>query len=304
MRTAFIQTLFQLAQENEMIFFVVGDIGFSVVEPFAERYPERFINAGVAEQNMVGMAAGLASEGYHVFIYSIANFVTLRCIEQIRNDVAYHNLPVTIVAVGGGLAYGNLGYSHHAVQDYAMMRAIPNIKVIAPGDPLETQASLKWIAAHPGPSYLRLGKAIEPKIHTIMPKVQPGHLLIIKESTRDKHLVLTTGATLRYGVEFVQQSGFEHWGLASLPIWGDMYRDSLAEQLGHYRKIITVEDHLLSGGFGSYVSETLIQKKTEGVELRSMALMSCVCGKVMRQSALEAVGGLTLEVFKDVATPD
>src|SRR5436189_6111623 len=116
MRTAFIQELIAQARLHPDIFLVVGDLGFSVVEPFREEFPDRFLNAGVAEQNMTGLAAGLASEGYRVFTYSIANFATFRCAEQIRNDIAYHHLPVTIVAVGGGLAYGNLGYSHHAVQ--------------------------------------------------------------------------------------------------------------------------------------------------------------------------------------------
>src|SRR6187431_2921481 len=117
MRNAFIEELSTLAEANDNIVLVVGDLGYSVVEPFAQRFPDRFLNAGVAEQNMTGLAAGLASEGYHVFTYSIANFPTLRCLEQIRNDVCYHVLPVTVVAVGAGLAYGNLGYSHHAVQD-------------------------------------------------------------------------------------------------------------------------------------------------------------------------------------------
>lgn len=301
MRAAFIQTLIQSAQENSRILLVVGDLGFSVVEEFAERFPERFINAGVAEQNMMGVAAGLASEGYHVFIYSIANFPTLRCIEQIRNDVAYHNMSVTVVAVGGGLAYGNLGYSHHAVQDYAMIRSIPNMKIIAPGDPHETRASVKWIAAHPGPSYLRLGKVGEPKIHSATPDVRPGRLLHVKESNSERHLVLTTGAALRYGIEFVHRSGFEQWGLASLPIWGEMYRDNLAKELSRYRKIITVEDHLLSGGFGSFISETLNLKRTEGTELRNMALKPSVCGQVMQQLALNAMGGLTFEAFQELA---
>ena len=122
MRNAFIEELVQLARVNKNIALVVGDLGYKVVEPFAEEFPDRFINAGVAEQNMTGLAAGMASEGFHVFTYSIANFPTFRCAEQIRNDIDYHNLPVTVVTVGGGLSYGNLGYSHHAVQDFGLMR--------------------------------------------------------------------------------------------------------------------------------------------------------------------------------------
>ena len=137
MRNAFIDRLEALALKNENIALVVGDLGYSVVENFARAFPDRFINAGVAEQNMAGLAAGMASEGYHVFVYSIANFPTFRCAEQFRNDIDYQGLPVTVVAVGGGLAYGAMGYSHHAVQDLALMRIMPNTLIAAPGDPVE-----------------------------------------------------------------------------------------------------------------------------------------------------------------------
>ena len=141
---------------------MVGDLGYGAVEPFMNAYPERFINAGIAEQNMLGMAAGMAMAGKHVFVYSIANFPTFRCAEQIRNDVAYHNFPVTVVSVGGGAAYGSLGYSHHAVQDYALIRSFPNMIVAAPGDPLEVQACVEYLTLNPQPSYLRLNKSGEP----------------------------------------------------------------------------------------------------------------------------------------------
>ena len=139
MRNTFIKKLTELAKNNQNIFLLVADIGFGVVEEFESKFPNRFLNVGVAEQNMTGIAAGLAAEGYHVFTYSIANFPTFRCAEQIRNDIDYHNLPVTVVSVGGGVAYGNLGYSHHAVQDYGLMRMMPNFTLAAPGDPNEVQ---------------------------------------------------------------------------------------------------------------------------------------------------------------------
>src|SRR5215217_2366321 len=151
MRTAFIEQLIEEAKADDSVFLIVGDLGFSVVEPFAELFPERFLNAGVAEQNMTGLAAGLATQGYKVFTYSIANFPTLRCLEQIRNDVCYHNLPVISVAVGGGLAYGSLGYSHHAVEDLAILRTLPNMGVVAPGDPHETRAAVKALVERGGP---------------------------------------------------------------------------------------------------------------------------------------------------------
>ncbi len=300
MRTAFINELIALAAKNPRLFLIVGDLGFSVVEPFAEKYPDRFLNAGIAEQNMTGLAAGLASEGYHVFTYSIANFPTFRCAEQIRNDIAYHELPVTVVAVGGGLAYGNLGYSHHAVQDYALMRTMPNMTLAAPGDPVETVACLDWLAENPCPSYLRLGKAGEAVVHSHRPEVTPGALVILKEPVESGLLVLTTGAALTYGAAFIEHAEFNGWGLASVPIWGEPFRSILAESLSCYRKIIVIEDHLYAGGFGAFVCETLIMKGGHYVDIRCLALDSCVCGQVMKQQALNSFGGITYDRFRQL----
>ena len=156
MRTAFIKQLVEEAAINDKIFLIVGDLGYSVVEMFAEKYPERFLNAGIAEQNMIGVAAGLAKEGYNVYVYSIGNFPTLRCMEQIRYDVAYHNLNVKIVSVGAGYAYGSLGASHHATEELGMMRTIPNMVICSPGDPVEAQVISTVSANYEGPMYLRL----------------------------------------------------------------------------------------------------------------------------------------------------
>src|SRR3972149_11388361 len=165
MRTAFIQSVSEWAAQDERIWLLVGDLGYSVVESFAERFPHRFVNMGIAEQNMIGVAAGLALSGKVVFVYSIANFPVMRCLEQIRNDVCYHNLSVTVVAVGGGVAYGTAGYTHYAVEDLAVMRAMPNMRVLTPGDPVEVRWATRSIPAHPGPCYLRLGKGGEAVVH-------------------------------------------------------------------------------------------------------------------------------------------
>jgi len=141
MRDAFIRTLLDVAARDPRVMLVTGDLGFNVLEPFAERFPEQFLNAGVAEQNMTGVAAGLALSGHVVFTYSIANFPTLRCLEQIRNDVCIHGANVVVVAVGGGLAYGNLGATHHGTEDLAIMSALPAMTVFAPGDPIECPSS-------------------------------------------------------------------------------------------------------------------------------------------------------------------
>ena len=295
MRNAFIDELVQLATQHDHIALVVGDLGFSVVEPFADRFPDRFINAGVAEQNMTGLAAGMASEGYHVFTYSIANFPTFRCAEQIRNDVDYHQLAVTVVAVGGGLAYGALGYSHHAVQDYALMRTLPNMLIAAPGDPMEVRACMRYLVAHPQPSYLRLGKAGEPNFHTSVPEVGPGKWLKIADGRPDsspRRTLLSTGATLGIAMEWQNASEFQHHSVHSMPLWSMASKGIQADTTRCFEEVVTVEDHLLDGGFGSWMLEAVNLASPSAVRVSPHALSERVCGTVGSQQTLNAMGGL------------
>lgn len=293
MRTAFIDELVTLAGERDNIALVVGDLGFSVIEPFADRFPDRFINAGIAEQNMTGLASGMASEGYHVFTYSIANFPTFRCAEQIRNDVDYHKLPVTVVAVGGGLSYGALGYSHHAVQDYALIRTMPNMLIAAPGDPMEVRACLRYLVSNPGPSYLRLGKAGEPCYHASPPDIAPGRWLKVVEGESDnRHCLLTTGATLDLAMQWSQSGEYTGTTVCSLPLWGMGAKPSQPDQVVKYEKVVTVEDHLQDAGFGSWLMEAACCKSGLVGKIHNRALDSRVCGMVGSQKTLNAAGGL------------
>lgn len=294
MRNAFIQELVDLARVHPQIALVVGDLGYSVIEPFADEFPHRFINAGVAEQNMTGLAAGMASEGYHVFTYSIANFPTFRCAEQIRNDVAYQNLPVTVVAVGGGLSYGALGYSHHAVQDYALLRSMPNMLIAAPGDPLEARACLRYLVANPQPSYLRLGKAGEPEFHRSVPAVEPGRWLEVAAGARPQgRALLSTGATLGIAMGVAQSAGGERPAVYSMPLWGMAAKERQAAEVARHEHVTTFEDHLVDGGFGSWLMEATRRQPELLVRLSGRALDPKVCGTVGSQSALNAWGGLT-----------
>ena len=298
MRNAFIEELVLAAEKADNIALVVGDLGFGVVEPFAQRFPERFFNSGVAEQNMMSLAAGLASEGYHVFVYSIANFPTFRCAEQIRNDVAYQCLPVTVVAVGGGLAYGNLGYSHHAVQDYALMRVMPNMLIGSPGDPMEVRACMRYLVDHPQPSYLRLGKAGEPCIHLEVPEISPGQWLNIRVGEKRGTTYLTTGATLDLVHQMmIRNQTLNDAALYSMPLWGMKVKHSQVDQVEGFAKVITVEDHLMDGGFGSWLLEATSIRPDLLARLRIKALNSRVCGMVAKQATMNAQGGLTEEIL-------
>jgi len=285
MRTAFINELTMLVPANDNIHLVVGDLGFSVIEAFRDQHPDNFVNAGISEQNMTGMAAGMASEGCHVFTYSIANFPTFRCAEQIRNDVDYHNLPVTVVVVGGGVAYGPLGYSHHAVQDYALMRTMPNMLIAAPGDPFETKACLNYLVNNPQPSYLRLGKNGEKNFNYNSLKIKPGHWNLIRKSTNpsNKVAIVTTGAVLNRAMNVNEKLDYDVY---SLPLWGMKHKDLQLNYVSRYDSVITIEDHLLDAGFGSWMLESLSQSPHERSKIRSFGLASDVCGMVGKQDTL------------------
>ncbi len=291
MRNAFIQELVALARQHPQIALIVGDLGYSVIEPFADEFPDRFINAGVAEQNMTGLAAGMASEGYHVFTYSIANFPTFRCAEQIRNDVAYHKLPVTVVAVGGGLAYGSLGYSHHAVQDYALMRTLPNMLIAAPGDPMETRACLRYLIQNPGPSYLRLGKAGEPNFHAAPPTVAPGCWLQVRSGT-GRRAIVSTGAGLQIAMDWVDRDEYLDRAVYSMPLWSMENKAAQVAALHKLDEVLTLEDHLQDGGFGSWLLEARALDQAIKCIVRPVALNSEVCGTVGSQATLNSLGGL------------
>ena len=284
MRTAFINELIVQARLHPEIFLVVGDLGFSVVEPFAAEFPDRYLNAGVAEQNLTGVAAGLASEGYHVFTYTIANFPTLRCLEQIRNDIAYHRLPVTVVSVGAGFAYGNLGYSHHAVQDIGILRTLPELTVLSPADPGEARESLQWLAQHPSPSYLRLGKAGEAELHSTRGLAQ-GPLQIL-EGNSDVALV-ATGSILKEALAAAKMLAAEGISISvfSCPLLSPVAAEFFAP-LKNYPRLVALEEHLVVGGLASLLREHLTQP------VHSLAVPPKTLGLVGSQEFLRRHAGL------------
>ena len=192
MRDTFVKTLVDLAKEDKNIELVTGDLGFGVLKPFWETVPDQFTNAGIAEQNMTTVAAGMALEGKIVFTYSIGNFPTLRCLEQIRNDCAYHNANVKVVCIGGGFVYGSLGMSHQATEDLAILRSLPDVVVMAPADLVEAEECTKALAAYPGTAYLRLGRGGEKRIHDHIENFQIGKAIKVKSG--EKIAIFSTGA--------------------------------------------------------------------------------------------------------------
>lgn len=304
MRTTFIQTLEQLAETDSRIWLVTGDLGFSVLERFRDRFPNRYINVGVAEQNMIGIAAGLAESGRCVFTYSIANFATLRCLEQIRNDVCYHNANVKVVSVGGGLSYGPQGYTHHGIEDLAILRTLPGITVVAPGDPVETDLAVRALAATGGPAYLRLGKASEPTVHATNPRFELGRVIHVREG-RDVCL-LTTGAMLApatAAAERLEQHGVRV-AVWSVPTLKPLDTVAIRNAAKRYPVLITAEEHTIVGALGSAVAEILAEHADERPLFRRYALPDRLHHLIGSQEFLRQTLAGDLESFIRKAAED
>ena len=298
MRSAFISTVVDLAAERRDLWVVAGDLGYSVLEAFASRHPERYLNAGVAEQNMTGVAAGLALAGKTAITYSIANFPVFRCLEQVRNDICYHNLDVKIVAVGGGLAYGSAGYSHHAVEDLAVMRSLPNMLVFAPADPVETRLVTRAALAHRGPCYIRLGKAGEPVLHESEPRFEIGKGIVVRDA--GLAALISTGGMLGTCLKASDELGRRGHGarVISMPTVHPVDRELLRELAGSTRAIVTVEEHGI-GGLGSAVAEVLAELP-ERPAFRAVRLDGEPVALAGSQDALRAERGLTPALIADV----
>jgi transketolase len=291
MRTTFIETLVELAGRDRRIHLLTADLGYSVLEPFRDAYPDRYLNVGVAEQNLIGVAAGMARCGKVVFVYSIANFPTLRCFEQIRNDVCYHEASVKVVAVGGGLAYGAQGYTHHGVEDLAVMRALPGMTVVAPGDPVETRLATAAIAAAPGPCYLRLGKAKEPRVHDRPPAFTLGKAISVRPG-RDA-MLLSTGGMLQEAVQAAEALAARGLsvGVLSVPTVKPLDEEAVLRAAEETGVLVTAEEHSVVGGLGSAVADVLAQADGRPCLFRKHGLPDAVSHAVGGQAYLRRRAG-------------
>ena len=256
MREAFVSALSAAAKVDRNIVLITGDLGFGVLEKFAVDFPDQFFNAGVAEQSMMGMAAGLASTGKRVFVYSIGNFPTLRCLEQIRNDVCNMNNSVVVVSVGAGYSYGPQGYTHHALEDIAAMRALPNIEIISPADPIETALLTTQLAKSSTPSYLRLGKSKELTIHNNDIELTPGKF--VKVSDGDHGTIIFTGSVGSVAMDAKADllANGMNVGVFSSPYISKIDVQTI-EARAALGPMVIVEEHSVRGGFGSAVLEAL-----------------------------------------------
>jgi transketolase len=292
MRTAFIETLLEMAREDPRVVLITGDLGFGVVIPFKEQLPNQFVNAGVAEQNMTGLAAGMALSGKVVFVYSIANFPVLRCLEQIRNDICYHNANVRISAIGTGVAYGSLGPSHHATEDVAVMRALPNMLVVAPGDPVEARLATRALMEHEGPAYLRLGRANEPVVHAVEPQFSLGKALMVRQGT-DVTLIAAGGMLYNsVGAAAVLAERGINCRVLSMHTIKPLDVEAVLAAARDTSAIFTVEEHSIIGGLGSAVSEVLMEAHQRPRYFKRIGLNGTFSSIVGDQAYLHAQYGL------------
>lgn len=301
MRNTFIKTLVEIAREDARIFLLTGDLGYTALEPFAEEFPDRFVNAGAAEQNMVGVATGLAEAGFLPFVYSIATFSTLRPYEFIRNGPIAHKFPVRIVGVGGGTEYGHNGLSHYSVEDIAVMRAQPGISIFAPADSQQTQTVLRdtWNLA--GPIYYRLGK----DDRKIVPNLNGRFTLGQAESIRDGKdiLIVSMGAAAfeaEQAAEKLNNSGIScaHMVVASI---NPAPLTDFAETFKRFDTIVTVECHYRFGGLNSLVSEFVAEN---GIKCRVVrcAIEEQVQAITGGQQFLNALYGLSTDKIIETAS--
>jgi transketolase len=258
-RDAFIARLTQLAEREPRIMLITGDLGFGVLTRFAAERPRQFLNAGVAEANMTGLATGLALDGRIVFTYSIANFPTLRCLEQVRNDAAYHDADVKIVSIGGGFSYGALGMSHHATEDLAILRAIPSITVVSPGCLWEVEEATEAIVRTPGVCYLRLDKSSAGRTNADGEVFQLGRRRVVREG--DDVSLLATGGILGTALHAAERLAAE--GISARVVSVNTIRPFDAETLFRACRetggVVTIEEHVVDGGLGGLVAETCLE---------------------------------------------
>jgi transketolase len=299
-RTALVETLLELAAEDERVFLITGDLGWSVVEPFAAKHPRRFLNAGVAEANMAGLATGLALAGYVPFIYSIATFASMRCYEQVRSGALLHHLPVRVVGIGGGYAYGHAGPTHHALEDIAIARTQPGMTVLVPADPAQTRSVVRATRHLPGPAYLRVGKGGNPEVPGLEGRFALDRPEVVRPGS--EVLLLGCGSVVHEALHAAERLAGEgvSAAVAVLAHVGFAGSDALADLLAPYASVVTVEDGFAAGGLGSLVAETIARRGLR-CRLSVRGVTASFTGRSGSEKYMRGQAGLDAAALADAA---
>jgi transketolase len=259
-RTAFVNELEKMMKSDENTFLLTGDLGFSIFERIRDSFTKQYINMGVAEQNMIGVAAGMALTGRQVFVYSIIPFLVYRPFEQVRNDICYQNIPVRLVGVGAGFTYSDAGFTHHAIEDYGILRSLPNLTILSPADSLEVTEIMKQIQYITGPSYMRLGRNGEPVLHDKQKYLKIGKALELSKG--EDILFVTTGSILGKAFEIRQLLESDGYSVTILDYHTTKPFDekSLLKHLEGKKLVVTFEEHLIDTGIFSIVSQIITRQ--------------------------------------------
>lgn len=266
MRKTSLDLVYQLAKTDERIVFIGSDLGVGTLAEFGREMPERFLMEGVSEMNIVGMAAGLALDGKIVYVNTIATFLTRRCFEQNVLDLGLHNVPVRLISNGGGVVYAPLGPTHLAIDDLAIMRAIPNMTIVAPCDAEEMKRLMPQTVDYPGPIYIRLGKGGDPIVSSPALPFQIGKAITM--ATGDDALLVTTGITAKIALEAATALGSEGIGCTVLHMHTvkPLDLEALLAHAGRVKAVVTIEEHTVIGGLGGAVAEVLAERAFEPVK--------------------------------------
>jgi len=260
MRKAFAIELERMMEDGNT-FLLTGDLGFSVFEGIKEKFKKQYVNMGVSEQNMLGVAAGMALTGKQVFLYSIIPFIVFRPFEQLRNDVCFQNVPVRLVGVGAGFSYSDAGFTHHAIEDYGLLNSLPNLTILSPADPLEVSEQMKHLYEIKGPAYIRLSRNGEPVLHNNHKDLRIGKALEILHG--DDILFLATGTILGIAIKtakLLEKDGYSV-SILNYHTIKPFDEESLIKNLENKVLVATFEEHLIKTGLYSMVAQTLISNQ-------------------------------------------
>jgi len=294
MRNTVINKITECAESNKNIFLIAGDAGFGVLDEYKNKFPERFLNLGVAEQNTIGFSAGLALAGFKVFVYNIIPFVLYRCYEQVRNDICYQRLPVTLVGIGSGVTYAPQGITHCSVEDVAIARTLPNLVVLSPCDPVEAQRCAEYAIRSRLPVYIRVAKSGEKTIHK--KKVKDIKRPIVIKQGRDVAVLFhgSIGDEVIKATEVLKKTPL----LISIPMIQPLDFAYLLQKLRYIHTLITVEEHFVEGGLGSIIGDWLLRERIS-LRLKKLGIKNEFIHAVKNRDGMRRMYGISSEGIRD-----
>lgn len=276
MRSIFSQAILAAAEADPKVLLLTGDHGYALFDEFRKYRPQQFINAGIAEQNMVGVAAGLAKAGFKPIVYGLSAFVPMRVLEQIKIDVCYENLPVVFIGDGAGLVYSSLGSSHQSTEDIAALRAVPNIAILSPCDQQEMHYAMQQALQFTGPTYVRMGKSDVGQVHSSPVQINQGDLIQVRTSDNPQIAFVATGSMVKTALQLANTKNASAWSAPSIKPINTQQLQQIAQGVN---TIVVLEEHSIYGGLGSLVAEIVSEQGlTKVIRLGVQDRFSQKCG--------------------------